>query len=350
MEDVKETDEYEEVDEAELKKHLVIVKDDDITIDAIPLATKPPVIVEYKLLKEGIMVHYQLIRADGSSKRYTSMIRMLQGIDREDLQTLWKLVKTKHGDTRPEDEHERVLWGDLKVMFEPNIKSDGPIFNNHTFEKKKNTPRFWNEIVETNQGTSVPSEPRADTSFVHWKFEPLIDLTYERTSKSCGAKKFFRTERAVGLLSWLEGMEEILEVHGERPEGNLKQLKTVKVNELKLEDIPVVRNFPSVFPEDLSSLPPSREVEFRIDLIPGAMPVAKSPYRLAPTKTQERSNHLKELQDKGFIRPSSLPWGGPVLFVKKKDGSFCMSTDYQELNKLTIKNRYPLPRIDDLFD
>ncbi|GJR92248.1 putative ribonuclease H-like domain-containing protein [Tanacetum coccineum] len=124
MEDDKETDEVEEDDEAELKKHLVIVKDDDIAIDAIPLATKPPVIVEYKLLKEGIMVHYQLIRADGSSKRYTSMIRMLQGIDREDLETLWKLVKTKHGDIRPEDEHERVLWGDLKVMFEPNIKSD----------------------------------------------------------------------------------------------------------------------------------------------------------------------------------------------------------------------------------
>ncbi|GJR13126.1 hypothetical protein Tco_0795778 [Tanacetum coccineum] len=127
IEDDKETDkheEVEEVDEAELKKHLVIVKDDDIAIDAIPLATKPPVIVEYKLLREGIMAHYQLIRADGSSKRYSSMIRMLLGIDREDLQTLWKLVKTKHGDTRPEDDHERVLWGDLKVMFEPDIKSD----------------------------------------------------------------------------------------------------------------------------------------------------------------------------------------------------------------------------------
>ncbi|GKA36007.1 hypothetical protein Tco_0722498 [Tanacetum coccineum] len=113
MEDDKETDEHEEVevvDEVELKKHLVIVKDDDIAIDAIPLATKPPVIVEYKLLKKGIIVHYQLIRADGSSKRYSSMIRMLKGIDREDLQTLWKLVKTNHGDTRPEDEHERVLF------------------------------------------------------------------------------------------------------------------------------------------------------------------------------------------------------------------------------------------------
>ncbi|GKD04198.1 hypothetical protein Tco_1179172 [Tanacetum coccineum] len=127
MEDDKETDEHEEVevdDEAKLKKHLVIVKDDDIAIDAIPLATKPPVIVEYKIIKEGIIGHYQLIRADGSSKRYSSMIRMLQDIDREDLETLWKLVKTKHGDTRPEDEHERVLWGDLKVMFEPDIKSD----------------------------------------------------------------------------------------------------------------------------------------------------------------------------------------------------------------------------------
>ncbi|GKA63564.1 hypothetical protein Tco_0763170 [Tanacetum coccineum] len=121
------TDENEEVEvnnEAELKKHMVTVKDDDIAIDAIPLATKPPVIVEYKLIREGIMIQYQLIRADGSFRRYSSMIRMLQGIDRKDLETLWKLVKTNHGDTRPEDEHERVLWGDLKVMFEPDIKSD----------------------------------------------------------------------------------------------------------------------------------------------------------------------------------------------------------------------------------
>ncbi|GJU51135.1 putative ribonuclease H-like domain-containing protein [Tanacetum coccineum] len=114
-----------EVDnEAELKKHMVTVKDDDIAIDAIPFATKPPVIVEYKLIRELIMRHYQLIKVNGSFKRYSSMIKMLQGIDREDLQTIWKLIKTKHGDTRPEDKHERVLWGDLKVMFELDIKSD----------------------------------------------------------------------------------------------------------------------------------------------------------------------------------------------------------------------------------
>ncbi|GKC53231.1 putative reverse transcriptase domain-containing protein [Tanacetum coccineum] len=143
---------------------------------------------------------------------------------------------------------------------------------------------------------------------------------------------------------------DILEVHEERPEGNLKLLKTMKVNKPKLEDIPVVREFPGVFPEDFSGLPPSREVEFRIDLIPGAMLVAKSPYHLAPTEMQEMSNQLKELQEKGFIRPSSSPWGAPMLFVKKKDGSFRMCIDYREQNKLAIKNRYPLPRIDNLFD
>ncbi|GJU59491.1 putative ribonuclease H-like domain-containing protein [Tanacetum coccineum] len=127
MEEDKESNEVDEVsedDEGELMKHLVIKKDEDIAIDAIPLATKLPVIIDYKLHKEGMLVHYQLIRADGSSKRYSSMIRMLQGIDREDLEALWKIVKIKYSDIRPEDEFERVLWGDLKVMFEPDIRSD----------------------------------------------------------------------------------------------------------------------------------------------------------------------------------------------------------------------------------
>ncbi|GJZ38565.1 putative reverse transcriptase domain-containing protein [Tanacetum coccineum] len=123
-----------------------------------------------------------------------------------------------------------------------------------------------------------------------------------------------------------------------------------KADEKRLEDIPVVKEFPDVFPEDLPGLPPVRQVEFQIDLIPGAAPVARTPYRLAPSEMQELSNQLQELTDRGFIRPSTSPWGAPVLFVKKKDGSFRMCIDYRELNKLTIKNRYPLPRIDDLFD
>ncbi|GJZ10005.1 putative reverse transcriptase domain-containing protein [Tanacetum coccineum] len=116
------------------------------------------------------------------------------------------------------------------------------------------------------------------------------------------------------------------------------------------EEVSIVRDFPEIFPEDLPGLPPTRQVEFQIDLVPGAAPVARAPYRLAPSEMKELSEQLKELSDKGFIRPSSSPWGAPVLFVKKKDGSFRMCIDYRELNKLTVKNRYPLPRIDDLFD
>ncbi|GJY42869.1 putative reverse transcriptase domain-containing protein [Tanacetum coccineum] len=123
-----------------------------------------------------------------------------------------------------------------------------------------------------------------------------------------------------------------------------------KSDEKRLEDIPVVREFPKVFPEDLPGLPPVRQVEFQIDLIPGTTPVARAPYRLAPSEMQELSNQLQELADRCFIQPSTSPWGAPVLFVKTKDRSFRMCIDYRELNKLTVKNRYLLPRIDDLFN
>ncbi|GJS74263.1 hypothetical protein Tco_0707104 [Tanacetum coccineum] len=106
---------------------------------------------------------------------------------------------------------------------------------------------------------------------------------------------------------------------------------------------------PKKDPKSLACLPLVREIEFRIDLIPGVSPVVKSPYRLAPSEMLELSNQLKELQEKGFIQPSHSPWGALVLFVKKKDGAMRMYIDYRELNKLTIKNRSPLPRIDDLL-
>ncbi|GJY49722.1 putative reverse transcriptase domain-containing protein [Tanacetum coccineum] len=123
-----------------------------------------------------------------------------------------------------------------------------------------------------------------------------------------------------------------------------------KSEERRLEDVPIVRDFPEVFHEDLPGIPPTRQVEFQIDLVPGVAPVARAPYRLAPSEMKELAEQLQELSDKGFIRPSSSPWGAPVLFVKKKDGSFCMCIDYRKLNKLTVKNLYPLPRIDDLLD
>ncbi|KAL5538563.1 hypothetical protein UlMin_044881 [Ulmus minor] len=116
------------------------------------------------------------------------------------------------------------------------------------------------------------------------------------------------------------------------------------------EDVLVVKDYLEVFPEDLLGLPPDREIEFEIELLPGTQPISKAPYRMAPAELQELKKQLQELLDKGFIRPSYSPWGAPVLFVKKKDGTMRMCIDYRELNKVTIKNKYLLPRIDDLFD
>ena len=119
---------------------------------------------------------------------------------------------------------------------------------------------------------------------------------------------------------------------------------------MSLEDIPVVRDFPDVFPYDLLDLPLEMEVEFTIDLVLGTNPISKAPYRMAPIELKELKVQLQELLDKGFIRLIVSPWGAPVLFVKNKDGSMRLCIDYRELNKVTMRNKYPLPRIDDLFD
>ncbi|GJR31210.1 putative reverse transcriptase domain-containing protein [Tanacetum coccineum] len=137
---------------------------------------------------------------------------------------------------------------------------------------------------------------------------------------------------------------------GERTKEKVKLLMSAKTSDKKQEEIVIVRDFPKVFLDDLSGLPPIREIEFRIELIPRTISVAKSPYHLAPSELEELSRQLKKLQFKGFIRPSSSPWGASILFVKKNDGYFRMCIHYRELNKLTVKNHYLLPRIDDLFD
>ena len=113
---------------------------------------------------------------------------------------------------------------------------------------------------------------------------------------------------------------------------------------------PVVCDFPEVFPEDITDLPPEREVEFAIELVPGTRPVSMAPYRMSVSELGELKKQLEELLGKKFIKPSVSPWGAPVLLVKKKDGSMRLCVDYRQLNKVTIKNKYPLPRIDDLMD
>jgi hypothetical protein len=117
-----------------------------------------------------------------------------------------------------------------------------------------------------------------------------------------------------------------------------------------LDEIPVVREYPDVFPDELPGMPPDRDVEFVIELQPGTTPISKRPYHMPPKELAVLKTQLQELLDKGYIRPSSSPWGCPALFVKKKDGRLRMCIDYRPLNAVTIKNKYPLHRIDVLFD
>ena len=117
-----------------------------------------------------------------------------------------------------------------------------------------------------------------------------------------------------------------------------------------MEKIPVVREFPDVFPKELPGIPLEREVDLSIEIAPGTTLIFIPPYRMAPTELKELKSQLHELMDKGFIRPSVSPWGAPILFVKKKDGTLRMCIDYRQINKVTVKNKYPLLRIEDLFD
>jgi hypothetical protein len=122
------------------------------------------------------------------------------------------------------------------------------------------------------------------------------------------------------------------------------------IEEKPLENIKVVCEYPDVFPEELPGMPPDRDVEFSIELLPGTAPISKRPYRMDVKDLVELKKQIEELLEKGFIHPSLSPWGAPVLFVNKKDGSRRMCVDYRSLNEVTIKNEYPLPRIEDLFD
>ncbi|GKB79580.1 putative reverse transcriptase domain-containing protein [Tanacetum coccineum] len=285
--------------------------------------------------------------------------------------------------------HLVVTAGDLG-----HFKSDCPSLKNETVGIKCNAPA--KVYVVGNAGTNLDSnvvtgtfllnnryasilfDTGADRSFVSTTFSSLIDITpttldhyYDvelADGKIIGINTIIRgctlnflnhpfninlMPIELGSFNVIIGMDWLSKYHAvidcaekivHIPWGNetlliyehhvflahvtMKETKD-KSGEKRLEDVPIVRNFPKVFPEELMGLPPTRQVEFQIDLMPGVAPVARAPYRLAPSE-------MKEL--------------APVLFVKKKDGSFWMCIDYQELNKLTVKNRYPLPRIDDLFD
>jgi hypothetical protein len=134
------------------------------------------------------------------------------------------------------------------------------------------------------------------------------------------------------------------------PRQESTELCAFVLTELSLKKIPVVCEYADVFPDELPGMPPDRDIEFAIELQPGTTPISKRPYRMLPAELAELKKQLQDLLDKGFIRPSTSPWGCPALFVKKKDESLSLCIDYHPLNAVTIKNKYPLPRIDVLFD
>jgi predicted aspartyl protease len=162
--------------------------------------------------------------------------------------------------------------------------------------------------------------------------------------------------KAKAVIQCGRGTIELTSPKGERFEVEIVVTTTTRLAAFLVDgkfvgdNIRVVRDFSDVFPEELSGMPPDREVEFVIDLLPGTAPISKRPYRMSVEELKELKKRLMELQEAGYIRLSSSPWGASVLFVQKKDGSQRMCVDYRSLNDVTVKNKYLLPRIEDLFD
>jgi hypothetical protein len=152
-------------------------------------------------------------------------------------------------------------------------------------------------------------------------------------------------------LTTLEGKEmEFITEPVVTAKGVANHVKVHQLDASQGSEVPVVNEFPYVFPEELPGIPPDRDIEFVIELKPGTTPIDKTPYRMATPELAELKEHIKELLEKGFIHPSTSPWRASVIFVPKKDGTQRLCIDYRALNEVTVKNKYPLPRIDDLFD
>jgi hypothetical protein len=157
-------------------------------------------------------------------------------------------------------------------------------------------------------------------------------------------------KRTIKLMSPI-GEEVVTELVPPEPrKGSCYQMAIESSEVDALENIKVVSEFPDVFLKDLLGMPPERKVEFAIELLPGTAPIFKRAYRVSGPELVELKKQIDELSEKGYIWPSTLPWAAPVLFVEKKDDTRRMCIDYRALNEVTIKNKYPLPGIEDMFD
>nr|GEY44974.1 putative reverse transcriptase domain-containing protein [Tanacetum cinerariifolium] len=435
-----------------------------IYTEATPLARKV-LVVDYQIIQLNNKPHFKIIRADGTYQLYVSFITLLNNFDREDLESLWNIIKERFSTSKPNNFSDDFLLTTLRVMFRRPDEQDQvwmsqrsvhgqakvkswkllescgvhivaltttqlimlverryPLSSftldqmlnavrlrlltlrlrevtiaDHQADKKRkfdNTSRNQQNQQPFRRNNNVAQAYAAGSGEKPYKgTKPLCPkcnfyhdgpcrprcTNCKRTghiARDCRSQLTPTTTTSTGEPQWhikefplalsveLKVISKIISGGWEigikgikirlgmemRWQKHMDWMIKDKSKEKRLQDVPIVRDFSEVFPEELPGLPPPRQVEFQIDFIPGAALVARAPYRLAPSEMKELSDQLQELSDKGFIRPSSSPWGAPVLFVKKKYGSFRMCIDYWELNKLTVKNRYPLPRIDDLFD
>nr|GEX28557.1 putative reverse transcriptase domain-containing protein [Tanacetum cinerariifolium] len=276
---------------------------------------------------------------------------------RSDMKKLENKIK-RYVSGLPDVIHESVVASRPKTMQEAIEMANELIDkrNNSCAERQAENKRKVNDTFRSNQSQQQQQNKRQNTGKAY--ITDLVKRNHTEGLNLCALSATITTmvhvpQNATSATK-LATLLVIARVHQMSTlliiRGAMGQETEDKSEKKRLEDVPVVRDFPKVFPKDLPGLPLTRQVEFQIDLIPGVAPVARAPYRLALSELKELSEQLQEISDKGFIRPSSSPWGAPVLFIKKKDGSFRMCIDYRELNKLTVKNRYPLPRMDDLFD
>ncbi|KAA3483963.1 Retrotransposon protein [Gossypium australe] len=256
------------------------------------------------------------------------------------------------------------------VVLENDIHWD---FFKSEFKKKYISERYLDkknkEFLELKQGNKLVAEyerefaylsksrPRQPDSKFQNRFangmsrvrnasRPLCDLSGKPHTRECRYKagSCLRSEvRAPAQTCAIRAREEATAI-------DFDIVLDTRDSRSKLDQVPIANEFVDVFLEELLGLPLESEVEFVIDLIPGTVSISIPPYRMASTKLKELKEQLQELLDKYFIRPSMSPWGAPVLFVKKKDGTLRLCIDYRQLNKVTMKNKYPLPHIDELFD
>eukprot|EP00253_Pinus_taeda_P003695 PITA_03695 len=201
---------------------------------------------------------------------------------------------------------------------------------------------------------AVLIDPGATLSYVSPKVVERCNLQYVKFKNpwlvelATGAKR--RVIAKVNDCSFTIAGQPVMADLNVLPLGSYDILIDSKDKTTTLDNMPIIREFTDVFLKEIPGLPPKRNIDFTIELVPGATLVSRAPYRMSVPELTELKMQLQELLDKDYIRPSVSPWGAPVLFVKKKDGTLRMCIDYRQLNKLTIKNKYPLPRVDELFD